>query len=189
MAQGVLEKHPECRHENDRMDIPESQSQADDRHPGKHQQKTLINTYKRKQRYVAEIDLKLEALPDIVLKALSGEWPKTLQGPEIVDIIILIESGVCAEEFVIWREDECENRTWGRYLDNHYTARLETLRIADVEEPEFGCAEQEHAEYFATLTTKAPPIIVEGRRLKDGNHRLEAARLRGEEFIDAYVIS
>jgi len=128
-------------------------------------------------------------LPDVVRRALRGDWPTILRGPEIVDVIILIECGVSAEDFAMWREDEVDNATWETYLDPCWTARLETLTVAEVEEPEGGCAEQEHAVYYSTLDTKAPPIVVEGRQLMDGNHRLEAARLRGETTIDAYVIT
>ena len=128
-------------------------------------------------------------LPDIVQRALRGDWPPILRGAEIVDIIILIECGVSAEHFGYWREDEGEDGTWKRFLDDRYIARIATLRTADVEEPEGGCAEQAHADYFATLTTQAPPIIVEGLKLLDGNHRLEASKMRGEALIDAYVIS
>lgn len=129
------------------------------------------------------------ALPEVVRRGLRRDWPAVMRGPEIVDMIILIECGVSAEHFPMWREDEHENATWEQYLGDRCVARLETLPIADVEEPEGGCAEQEHAVYYSTLTTKAPPIILEGRKLMDGNHRLEAARIRGETRIDAYVIT
>lgn len=128
-------------------------------------------------------------LPDVVRRGLCGDWPALLRGPEIVDMIILVECGVSADHFPMWREDEEEAGTWEPYLDDRYVARLETLPVVEVEEPEWGCAEQAHAVYYSTLTTKAPPIFVEERRLMDGNHRLEAARLRGEAFIAAYVIS
>lgn len=131
----------------------------------------------------------VQPLPDVVPRGLRGDWPPVLRGPEIVDMIILVECGVSADLFPMWREDEAEAGTWAPYLDDRYVARLETLRVAEVDEPEGGCAEQAHAVYYSTLTTKAPPIFVEGRRLMDGNHRLEAARLRGEAFIAAYVIS
>lgn len=131
----------------------------------------------------------MQDLPVVVGNALKGEWPTVLRGPEIVDMIILIECGVSADHFAMWREDELENRNWEQYLDRRWTARLETLAVAEVEEPEGGCAEQAHAVYYSTLATKAPPIVVEGRKLMDGNHRLEAARLRGETTIDAYVIT
>lgn len=127
-------------------------------------------------------------LPAVVRRALEGHWPAVLYGPEIVDIVILIECGMSARDFPMWREDEVENATWEQYLDPRWTARLENLAIADVVEPEFGCADRQHAIHYSTLTTKAPPIVVEGRRLMDGNHRLEAARIRNETRIDAYVL-
>lgn len=134
-------------------------------------------------------DAAVPPLPEVVRRILKGEWPTVLHGPEIVDVIILIECGVSADEFVMWREDEIENATWEPYLDGRWTARLETLTVAEVEEPEGGCAQQEHAVYYSTLNSKAPPIVVEGRKLMDGNHRLEAARIRGETLIDAYVVT
>jgi hypothetical protein len=129
------------------------------------------------------------ALPEVVRRILKGDWPTVLRGPEIVDVIILVECGVSAEHFAMWREDEIENATWEPYLDRRWTARLETLTVAEVQEPEGGCAEQAHAVYYSTLDTRAPPIVVEGRKLMDGNHRLEAARLRRETRIDAYVVT
>jgi len=129
------------------------------------------------------------ALPEVVRRALRGDWPAVLRGPEIVDIVILIECGMSATDFAMWREDEHENGTWEPYLDERRVARLATVSIADVEEMEWGCAQLEHAVYFSTLSTKAPPILLEGARLMDGNHRLEAARIRGETYIDAYVVS
>lgn len=137
----------------------------------------------------ARNDASAPTLPEVVRRALEGDWPAILHGPEIVDVIILIECGVSADDFAMWREDEIDNRTWEPYLDAGWTARLETLTVDEVEEPEGGCAEQAHAVYYSTLDTKAPPIVVEGRKLMDGNHRLEAARLRGETRIDAYVVT
>ncbi len=129
------------------------------------------------------------ALPDVVRRVLRGDWPAVLRGPEIVDVVILIECGMYAPDFAMWREDEVENRTWEQYLDRRYVARLETLKVADVHAGEWGCAQREHAVYFSTLTTRAPPILIDAGVLMDGNHRLEAAGIRGEAEILAYVVS
>jgi hypothetical protein len=130
-----------------------------------------------------------EDLPDVVKRGLAGDWPKVLRGPEIVDVLILIEYGLHPDVFRTWRKEEEDQGIWEHYLDPAYTATLETLRVADIEGDEHGCAEQEHAEYFATLTTKAPPIFMRRGVIVDGNHRFEAANIRGDEFIDVYIIT
>ena len=52
--------------------------------------------------------------------------------------------------------------------------------------------ERARIERYASLDTEAPPIVVvekpEGYHVIDGHHRLEAAKIRGEGTISAYVL-
>lgn len=49
-----------------------------------------------------------------------------------------------------------------------------------------GVAVAHRAEEYSKLSTSAPPIIVDGNKVLDGNHRVREARRRGETHIMAY---
>jgi ribosomal protein S11 len=64
------------------------------------------------------------------------------------------------------------------------------LRRVPLEDLEFngGWIDPEMIEHYEALTTEAPPFVVRGKQIFDGNHRVTIRRKRGEAEAWAYVI-
>ena len=65
-----------------------------------------------------------------------------------------------------------------------------TLREVPLDRLEYngGCGDEAKVENYGKLTTEAPPIIVRGNHIIDGNHRVKVARAKGQKTILAYVV-
>lgn len=137
-----------------------------------------------------------KATPQIIKRAAKGDWPEILHGEEIIQMIVFIESQALAgtaealRDFEIFWEEAQEDETWTHLLDDgHQVAHLREIEIASIDLPEHGVADPEVAADYAKLTSKAPPVLIVGSSLQDGNHRVEAAIQRGETHILAYVVT
>ena len=51
-----------------------------------------------------------------------------------------------------------------------------------------GMIDPEQIETYMELETDPPPIIVWGKKICEGNHRVQVARAKGQKTIMAYVI-
>ena len=71
----------------------------------------------------------------------------------------------------------------------YYEGRGATLRTLPVAGLHPGNdVDSDVVDIYTGMTTQAPPIIVDGDVVENGNHRLAAARARGDETILAYVL-
>jgi hypothetical protein len=136
-----------------------------------------------------------ESAPAVVRSAAAGNWPKVLHGIEILQMIVFIEAQArggtedALNAYDIYWEEEMRADTWTHRLGgDNQIAHLKTIQIGSFDEDEYGCADPETAAFYATLTSKAPPVFIVDNGLQDGNHRVEAARQRGETSILAYVV-
>jgi hypothetical protein len=132
--------------------------------------------------------------PPVVARAATGNWPAVLHGIEIAQMIVFIEAlpfespQEIMQNFDMWWEEEQGNENWTHLAGDNLVAHLKTVEIASIDLPEYGVADPEVAADYAKLNTKAPPILIVGNELHDGNHRVEAALARGETHITAYVV-
>jgi hypothetical protein len=134
------------------------------------------------------------SVPDALLRAAAGDWPETLSGMEIFYMVVFIEALAIEEpatvikNFEIYLEEEEGNENWSHLKNDSLVAHLQTVELGSFEACEHGCADPEVAKHYATLNTQAPPILIVNGSLQDGNHRVEAARQRGETHIRAYLV-
>lgn len=71
----------------------------------------------------------------------------------------------------------------------YYGGRGATLRTIPIKGLVHGNdVDDDVVDIYAGKSTQAPPIIVDGNVVEDGNHRLAAAKARGETTILAYVL-
>lgn len=84
---------------------------------------------------------------------------------------------------------------WADEIDPHLMRDLfgdsgADLRLISLAGLEFngGAGDDAKVEDYAALDTCPPPIIVQGKQIIDGNHRVRAARRKGETHIWAYVM-
>lgn len=140
------------------------------------------------------IDAKNRHVTEAVRQAANNDWPQTLEQSDVFRIIVFIEAAAMVgveealQSFDTFYEEALEDKTWDEYLSGH-DAQLKTFIVTDIQRDKFGCADPETAAHYATLTTKAPPIFIKDGIILDGNHRIEAAVLRGDTQAQAYVIA
>lgn len=73
--------------------------------------------------------------------------------------------------------------------NDYFFGRGATLQRIPVENLVYGNeVDPDIVDIYANKTTQAPPIIVIGGMVENGNHRLAAARARGDATILAYVL-
>ncbi len=71
----------------------------------------------------------------------------------------------------------------------YWAGRGATLQTLPVDALEHGNpVADDVVDIYSGMSTQAPPVIVDGNVVEDGNHRLAAARARGDKTILAYVL-
>lgn len=107
-----------------------------------------------------------------------GRWAKELSGGEKIAAYVQeqssseVDTGLIKEEF---RRD---------------TAVLSVVAVSDLEEgsADNNLREEDKEQSFLAMATVPPPLLVRGKQVLDGNHRLRVARARGAKQLLAYVI-
>jgi hypothetical protein len=109
---------------------------------------------------------------------LLKEHPETLSGDDLMNYTAGTDPSVHDEESL---KEEAENYSELR----HETAKLQTIPLSSLR---IEHDDEDKLAHYRTLKTEAPPIVVRGDKIVDGNHRATIAQERGETSIRAYVI-
>lgn len=127
--------------------------------------------------------------PEIITRVASGDWPAELSGLELQQVLVLIDKGMDKADCfdIAW----AEARNAGE-VDVTYTsfAHLVQVELGHFAEPELGVADPEIvADYAKVPPEDMPPIIITNGALKDGNHRIAAARIKARTKLQAYLVT
>lgn len=108
----------------------------------------------------------------------SNEWPQIASNQEVIDLVRSIHHS--PQDF---DEGDIEHR-----IDKYSDYILKRIRVSKL--TSVWNTNDDSASQFAKMDSKtAPPIVYDrlSREIIDGTHRLEAAKLRGDKTILAYV--
>jgi hypothetical protein len=125
-----------------------------------------------------------------------NQWPQTLTGEELVRYMALTDNylGSLADPSYadIYWDEQVESGDVAANL-KRYAGCTATLRRIPIEGliRNNGYVDDETLEDYerARSFSAAPPIVVRGKHILEGNHRVEVARRWGEEDIMAYVVT
>lgn len=119
-------------------------------------------------------------------------WPAELRGQELINTLVLIDRGSESEEdFQIDYETavaDGEVEAWFSQTTENTVGYLRLVEVEKLRMPEEGVADPELVAEYAESMAELWPLIVVGCELRDGYHRVDVARLRGETHLWAYVI-
>jgi hypothetical protein len=81
-----------------------------------------------------------------------------------------------------------------QWMLDYFTGAIAVLRLVDIDtlvegDPNGNLAIPGQDERYAQMdAASAPPLVVEGGRIIDGNHRYRAAKMRGDKEIWVYDV-
>lgn len=111
--------------------------------------------------------------------------PKSLSSDALVDY--LIKTDDAKERYEKSPDERAEFEQSLRDELGGSTAALKLISL-DGLRPNKGAVDQGMVEHYSTLSTDAPPIVVRGNEVFEGNHRVAAARAKGVNEVWAYVV-
>lgn len=120
------------------------------------------------------------AVPVPSREAMLAKYPERLSEEELIDFAF----DHAPEE----DQDSNHLREWLEEMFGGYEGELRLVPIAGLTYNDGSGSSAKVRDYDA-METLPPPILVEGNEIKDGNHRVRVARLRGQTSIWAYVLT
>jgi len=110
--------------------------------------------------------------------AINRKYPPEVSSDWVIDFVADMSD----------REDPCEGPVPEHILE-FGMYRLERLLLSQTDVRQHGYDHDLAADYAAMPTVTAPPIVFDpvDRQIIDGFHRVNAAIIRGEDWVLAYV--
>lgn len=129
----------------------------------------------RSRRAASDETLNAKGAYAIMMSAMAARDSEELDEDDVEQLIAWEENGEVSENWI----SDWGNETW----------ELRRVKVADLwVDPHWQMDDEKVAEYAAMDPADAPPILLhwDGHPL-DGQHRLAAAEMRGDETILAWV--